>query len=194
MATSVPSPRGVTLVELLVALALLTALFRLALPAFNDLIAREQATAALNRMLGLVAQARASAVRQNRALVLCASDSTEADAPCAGRDDWHLGTLLFADRNGDGRYAIGERAVRRDSGWSGPARVRWRSFRNRSYLRFRPNGMTDWQNGSFTWCPDDRDASLAVQLVLNAGGRARKARDQDGDGIAEDSQGRPLAC
>lgn len=189
-----PPPRGVTLIELLVALALLTALFRLALPAFDELIARERATAALNRMLGLVQQARAAAVQENRALVLCASDSTLAEAPCAGRDDWHLGTLLFADRNRDGRFAPGERAVRRDSGWSGQARIRWRSFRNRSYLRFRPNGMTDWQNGSFTWCPASRDPGLAVQLVLNAGGRARKATDADGDGVAEDSQGRPLQC
>ncbi len=194
MPFAAPLPRGATLIELLVALALLTALFRLALPAFDDLIARERASAALNRMLGVVQQARAAAVRQNRSLVLCASNSMEADAPCAGLDDWHLGTLLFADGNGNGRFESGDDAVRRDAGWSEQGRIRWRSFRNRSYLRFRPNGMTDWRNGSFTWCPESRDASLAVQLVLNAGGRARKARDQDGDGIAEDSQGRPLQC
>ncbi|MEM1231205.1 MAG: GspH/FimT family pseudopilin [Pseudomonadota bacterium] len=182
------------MIELLGVLATAAVLLTLALPAFTALADQHRAAAGLNRMIALVNQARATAVLRNRSVVLCASDSTLPEARCAGRDDWHLGTLLFGDRNGNGRLDRLDPIYRRDAGWHSGARVRWRAFRNRSYLRFRSNGMTDWQNGSFTWCPPSGDVRLARQVVLNAGGRARLSQDSDGDGVVEDALGRPLSC
>ncbi len=186
--------RGLTLVELLIALLLLALMLRLGLPSFNALVSKERSVAALNHIIGAVNLARASAATQNRAMVLCPAPSNTPDPQCGARNSWHLGAMVFADSDADGSLDAGEAVIRRIPGWTNDARITWRSFRNRSYLRFRPNGMTDWQNGSFTWCPADGDLHRAVQVVLNAGGRARTARDLDGDGIAEDSSGKPLRC
>lgn len=189
------SPRcGFTLPELLIALLLLSLLSALGLGAFDSLIARERTTAGLNRILGAVHEARTLAITRQTRVTLCPGDSAALPATCAGRDQWHRGWMIYVDRNGNGRLDDERELLKRHSGWTHDARVRWRSFRNRSQLHFRANGMTDWQNGSFTWCPVDGDTRFAAQLVLNAGGRSRVARDLDGDGVAEDSQGRPLRC
>lgn len=186
--------RAFTLVELLVALLIAALLLRLALPGFASFVERERSVAALNALLGAVNLARASAITLNRPIVLCPSVATADDSDCGARNSWHQGAMVFADDNGNGRRDAAEDLIRRIPGWQSDARVAWRSFRNRSYLRFRANGFTDWQNGSFTWCPADGDLTLAIQVVLNAAGRARTARDSDGDGIAEDSRGRQLRC
>lgn len=187
-------PSGLSLLELIVTLLVAAMLLHLATPGFTTLYRREQATAALNHLIGAVNFARASAITQNRGVVLCPSDSRLERGGCARRDAWHLGALVFADGNRNGELDAGEAVLRRVPGWQDAARVRWRSFRNRSYLRFTGRGVTDWQNGSFTWCPANGAAEEAVQVVLNAAGRARTARDRDGDGIAEDSRGNPLQC
>jgi type IV fimbrial biogenesis protein FimT len=72
--------------------------------------------------------------------------------------------------------------------------VFWRSFRNRPYLVFQPTGLTDWQNGHFLFCPASGNARDARQVVLNPQGRLRQMTDRDGDGIVEDTSGRPVRC
>lgn len=186
--------RGVTLPELLIALLLVSLLAAFGFGTFDSLVARERTTAGLNRILGAVHEARTLAVTRQARVTLCPGDSTTLPASCAGRDQWHRGWMIYIDHNGNGHLDDDRELLKRHSGWSNGARVRWRSFRNRSQLHFRANGMTDWQNGSFTWCPGNGDIRFAAQLVLNAGGRSRVARDRDGDGVVEDSQGRPLRC
>ena len=70
----------------------------------------------------------------------------------------------------------------------------WRAFGNRQRLQIDRFGGLSGQNGNFTWCPPAHSAEPAHQLVLNGSGRFRFARDSDGDGYREDSQGRPLQC
>ncbi|MFK7916407.1 MAG: GspH/FimT family pseudopilin [Pseudomonadales bacterium] len=185
---------GLTLIELLATLLVLATLLHLATPAFTSLYRREQSTAALNGLIGAVNLARASAITLNRSVVLCPSDARDKTAGCAARNQWHLGALVFADSNHNGQHNSSEPILRRVPGWQDGATVSWRSFRNRSYLRFKGSGLTDWQNGSFTWCPEERTLTEAVQVVVNAAGRTRIARDSDHDGIAEDSNGKPLRC
>lgn len=186
--------KGLTLIELLAGLLVIATLLHLAAPSFTSLYRREQSTAALNAIIGAVNIARASAITLNRSVVLCPSNSKDDSAGCARRNQWHLGALVFADANHNGQRNDDEPVLRRVPGWNDGATISWRSFRNRSYLRFKGSGVTDWQNGSFTWCPANGELTEAVQVVLNAGGRTRRARDLDGDGIAEDSRGAPLRC
>jgi len=70
----------------------------------------------------------------------------------------------------------------------------WRAFKNKSYLVFLPNGFTDYQNGSFTLCPFDKNASNAKQIILNTAGRTRFARDTDNNGVVNDANGNDLDC
>ncbi len=187
-----PSMRrhGFTLVELMITFAVAAALVGLALPSFQRLLAGQRGAAAMNQMIGAVRFARAEAVFRRRTTTLCPA----ADRQCLGRQQWHRGAMVFVDDNGNGRLDPGERLARAFPALRAGERVYWRSFRNRSYLRFRPRGFTQWQNGNFLYCPPDADPTLARMAILDAAGRVRLARDADHDGIVENARGRDVTC
>ncbi|MFU8815704.1 MAG: GspH/FimT family pseudopilin [Pseudomonadales bacterium] len=187
--------RAFTVVELLVTLAVASACLSLALPSFHNLLASARATAAVNHIIGAVAVARTQAILLQRTTTLCPGTAHPANEPaCLGRNQWHLGTLVFVDDNRNGLIDPGERLLTALPPLRTGERIYWRSFRNRSYLQFHPRGYTEWQNGSFLYCPADGRAEYARMAIVNAQGRVRVARDADGDGIAEDASGQPLAC
>ncbi|MFW6092463.1 MAG: GspH/FimT family pseudopilin [Pseudomonadota bacterium] len=182
--------RGVTLVELMVTLAVAAVLMALALPAFDALLDRERGTAALNQIIGAVRLGRTEAIIRGRPVTLCPA----ADGACLGRDQWHRGALVFTDDAADGEVGPEDTVLTALPPLRQGERVYWRSFRNRTYLRFQPRGYTAWQNGSFLYCPPDADVRRARMVIVNAQGRVRVAADADGDGVAEDAAGRALVC
>ncbi|MEQ8857697.1 MAG: GspH/FimT family protein [Pseudomonadales bacterium] len=182
--------RGYTLVELLAALTVAAVVLALALPAFHGLATSWRGTAALNQLLGAIASARSLAISSGRVVTLCPGLSSG----CLGRNQWHRGFVLFIDEDADGRLDPADRVVTALPELAPGERIYWRSFRNRSYLQFHPRGFTRWQNGSFLYCPPGSEASAARMAVINVQGRARPARDSDGDGIVEDASGRNVRC
>ena len=182
--------RGLTLIELLVTLAVGGVLLSWATSNGSHLILERRASAALNQALGAVQFTRHAAVTHRATASLCPS----AGGGCGLRDTWHEGSLVFLDRDGDGRVDAEDVPLRRLPSLAEDDRIYWRSFRNRRHLSFLPSGLTDWQSGNFTYCPAGGDLRYARQAILNAQGRARLARDTDGDGIREDASGRDLRC
>jgi type IV fimbrial biogenesis protein FimT len=181
---------GFTLMELLITLLVAAVLFRLAAPAFSDVVAAQRSALALNQLISAVHFARSAAITRQATITLCPG----ADAVCLGRDQWHHGALVFVDHNRNGRLDPDDRILSRLPPLSADGRVYWRSFRNRAYLQFGPRGYTAWQNGNFLYCPANGNPRHARMVILNAQGRIRPARDSNRDGIMEDASGRPLNC
>ena len=75
-----------------------------AIPAFHGFIERI-ARRALNQLLGRIAE-RARMPRSRCAIVVRCVPSAPSIV-CGARDSWHDGTLIFADRNGDGSRDAG---------------------------------------------------------------------------------------
>ena len=180
--------RGLTLIELLMTLAILALLLTMAIPSVVPWIERTHADADRHTFATIIQTSRSAAIQFGQAVTLCPGSRRG----CGTRNSWHLGTVAFTDRNGNRRRDEDDVLLASVADLS--SRVIWRSFRNRSYLRFTPRGFTDWQNGHFLFCPQDGDPQQARQLVLNATGRLYFSQDEDRDGIHEDRRGRPLVC
>ncbi|MCP3673585.1 MAG: hypothetical protein GY829_03815, partial [Gammaproteobacteria bacterium] len=71
--------------------------------------------------------------------------------------------------------------------------IYWRAFQNKQYLQMSPLGYTRFQNGTFTYCPRE-GLKYARGIIINAAGRVRFTKDEDGDGIDEGANGKSLRC
>ena len=193
MAGMVVKCTGLTLVEMLTTLAVAGILVASASGGATHLIEQHRASAAVNQMLGAIRFARHAAVTHRSSTTLCPAQAARMDT-CGRRNTWHNGTLVFLDSNANGRFDGTDVLLRRLPRLQEGDRYYWRSFRNRTYLLIRPDGLTDWQNGNFLFCPESGDPRFARQIVINAQARVRHARDSDGDGIVEDARGRAVTC
>ena len=148
---------GLTLIELLITLTLLSILIGSALPGWNGLIARSRLAAGSNEIIGLIMRARAEGVGKAPVLI-CASDS----------DCGHFGTtnglIAILDRNDNRRFdpeyeEIGRVMLDED------VRLRWRSFRNQPHLRLDTRGTVYHQNGHFMLCRGSHGQKVIVSWM-----------------------------
>jgi type IV fimbrial biogenesis protein FimT len=181
--------QGFTLLELLIVVLLLSVLASISLPDFKQLVEQRRAEATIKRLAQAIEFARISAVSNNVLTTLCRSSDGRN---CSG--GWQDGVLIFSDRNGDRKINQGDSVVRYITFPDSNGTIRWRAFQNRQYLQITSQGFTRYQNGNFTYCPDNKNPEFARQLIINTSARVRYAVDSDGDGIREDSRGRPIAC
>lgn len=185
-----PPASGLTLIELLLTLGIVAFLLLQALgPWWQQVQQRQQVDALMQELQQMVTMARSSAVAHNSIVTLCRSDDGSS---CRGR--WHEGSILFTDANANHLLDDSDRLLFRMAPALPRGELRYSAFRNQQYLQLTPQGVTNYQNGSFTWCPADGDLRLARQLIVSFSGRSRMARDRDGDGVVENSKGLPVSC
>jgi type IV fimbrial biogenesis protein FimT len=166
------SPKGFTLLEMLVALAVLALVGLLATPSLRDYLRDCQRAATVNAIAHAVHTARALAGSTGQSVELCA---TTDGRDCAEGTEW-TGSLL----------------LRTSASESGPLRVvplslgrSRQSLRcNREVLRFAPL-VPSATTATLTVC-DDRGSLAAMAVIVSRTGRPRIAD--------RDASGRRLAC
>ncbi|MEX2367133.1 MAG: GspH/FimT family pseudopilin [Pseudohongiellaceae bacterium] len=180
---------GFSLTEILVSITIVVILLSTAMPDLSQWREKNATDQTIDELRGAISMTRSSAVTYNTIVTLCRSNDGEH---CQG--SWNDGSIIFIDHNADHVLNGDDRLLYRTSPISINGTITFNSFRNRQYLQMTPRGATNFQNGNFTYCPANGDLRLARQIIVSLSGRSRLARDLDGDGIAEDSQGRPLDC
>ncbi|MBS1144612.1 MAG: prepilin-type N-terminal cleavage/methylation protein [Proteobacteria bacterium] len=85
---------GVTLVELVIAIAIFAILLAMAVPSFESLIASTRVSTTTNDLLAALAQARSEAIRRGQRVTICASAN---GAQCANAGSWNQGWIIFTD-------------------------------------------------------------------------------------------------
>ena len=181
---------GLSLIELLVGITLVSLLINQAIPSFSTLIERQAATQTTQTLAMAIRLMRHAAIAHQTSAILCPAATLETD--CG--EDWALGQLLFLDANKNRQLDGTETLIQRWPALPQGSTLGLRVFGGRSYLRAGADGLIAYQNGSFLYCSPSQEPHYARQLIFNALGRVRLATDSDGDGIAEDSQNRPLSC
>lgn len=159
--------RGFTLMELLIALAIVGILASVAIPAFSGAMeAARSASTEANLLASLTRSIERAALTGTRS-VLCPSIDAFA---CSSGPDWSGGWIAFLDRDGDRERNASESLIVTESAL--PGNVRLRTSVGRTRIVFQGNGGNAGSNVTFTLC-DGRGPARAKTLVLNNEGRLR---------------------
>lgn len=146
MPLPLPSPRclrAFTLVELMIAVAVLAVLVALAAPSFQYVNNSSRLSGMANEMLASLQLARSEAIRRGVRTVVCPS----ADgAACTAGSDWTAGWMVFFDDNRNDTPDVGETVLRYVDGRE-PLQVRTSSNIG-ARLVFRPDGRARTNAGA----------------------------------------------
>ena len=166
---------GLTLVEMMIALAVLAAVVTVSIPSFARLQATYQLQSATHRLASAIQLARAEALQRAQTIGLC--PSTGGDS-CNGsyRDGWSL----FVDSDGDGLLDPGqEQVILHAHGLPADYLVtdRGGSRLATGSISYRPDGTTGGNRTLQICAPASRDLE-PYSIVLTMVGRARVARGE----------------
>ena len=157
---------GFTLIEALIAMAVVVVLLGVAVPAWSGAREAAHSLAAQAAMAESLLEAVAHAGLTGSEVVLCPGGASG----CRASIDWSRGWIAFADLDGDRIRDARETVVGLQEPLGGRAHLRSTSGRTR--LVFRPSGGNAGSNVTFTLC-DGRGPERAITLVLANDGRLR---------------------
>lgn len=189
---SLPHPifpsSGFTLLEFLVALAILAILMTLAVPSLQTWYGDNLLATQLNELRADLALARAEALMRGRQGVVC---KTNTGRECIRKNahPWTQGWIVFVDRNGDENFNDGEVLLRHHPPLPTSVILQYRGFPSANYLTFNSTGSLGSSaltasNGTFILCYLQGGGRA---LVINSIGRIRVTR-------TDPDTGQPLAC
>ncbi|HZH42874.1 MAG TPA: GspH/FimT family protein [Lysobacter sp.] len=159
---------GLTLLELLTAVAVLATVAAVALPAWSRTTAAAHAASARSALARAVLDSVRHAGLRGTEVVLCPSAE---GATCLDSNDWSHGWIAFADGDGDRAPDPHEARLLHEAAMHADVHVQSTTGRRR--VVFQPGGGNAGSNVTFTVC-DRRGASHATTLVLANSGQMRQ--------------------
>ncbi|WP_280518415.1 GspH/FimT family pseudopilin [Pseudoxanthomonas spadix] len=161
--------RGVTLIEMMVAMLVTAILAAIAVPSLEVLSKRSRVDTALYLLTSHFAFARIAAVTHNVPVVICPSRD---DGLCRQDSDWSDHWLTFRDPDGNNQ-PDGAIDIYRNEQAPSSAQLRILSTTGRRQLRYLPSGYSSGSNLTVRICYDGEISGL---VVVNNAGRVRSAR------------------
>lgn len=170
---------GVTLLEAMFSIAVLSVLVALAAPTFADLKLNADRTTTVNEFFHALFLARSESLKRGEVVSVCRSSNGETCADASA--PWSAGWIVFvnADRDEPAQRDVDEPLLAVYS-----ARTTISISSNRATYSFRP-GVQGVVNGTIVFC-DRRGSEHARAIIISHTGRPRVAQ--------RDSSGRALAC
>jgi type IV fimbrial biogenesis protein FimT len=165
---------GFTLIEMIVALAVVSLLVGIGAPATSRLVASMRTTSALSEITGALAVGRMEAIRRNAPVTVCPSTDGRT---CRSDGDWRTGWIVFDDHSRTGRPASVAAIIRAEDGDTRGLDIR--ATAGRRHIRFQPDGWSSGTNVTIRLCDEARERYLGAVIVNNAG-RVRSERGGPG--------------
>jgi len=149
-----PAQRGFTLIEAMVAIAVMMALMAIAIPSYRDASYRSQLRSAANDLVTSAHFARSEAIKRNAPVTMCMSSDGEH---CTASGSWEQGWIVRSDIT-----------LRRQTATASGVRISAGGLVN---LTFQPTGA-DATPVSFRVCRVSTNAGLEARIVtIDATGR-----------------------
>ena len=171
--------RGLTLIELMITLVILSVTVTLATPAMRQLLDGSRLRTETSRLLDAINLARSEAVFRNTPVSLCPSAMATSGMPdCAG--DLAGGWIVFTNRNRDAVVDAGSDEVLAAFKSIPPGYSLTNLAGTRAadeLITYLPDGSSR-RNLSLLICPPDSSLTRPWTVVLNSVGRARAARGE----------------
>lgn len=176
--------KGLTLLEMLVAVAVLAIILTTVAPSIQSILIKNRITSDLNNLSAVAQRARFTAVDEQASVVFCPTENYTA---CTS--SWKKAKMVFVDANGNGSRDSSETLIVA----SDPLNSANAIYGITGSLVFDEQGGID-KAATITLCPKDNDTDYASALLLSLYGRISVAVDSNGDGTKEDLNGDALAC
>ena len=110
--------RGFTLIEVMMVVAILAILVKVATPSFREQIIKSAVSSAVTSFIADTRFARSEGVRRGGSVIMCRSDAPEATTPVCntnsgpGGNGWVSGWLVFEDRDSNANFSAGDQLLR----------------------------------------------------------------------------------
>lgn len=169
--TTLRNTSGASLFEVLLVCACTSTIAALAAPNMISLYHKTLAIHSTHQLLSGLQATRSLAVQTRKIATLCPSSNGKK---CGRRWDDQL--MIFIDLDKNGKRSENEEVIRVMSGVQSGGYLEWRAFRNpKYYIQYRPDGSTNYHNGTFAYCPPVNNRLNQRQIKINQAGRPRLA-------------------
>ena len=152
---------GFTLIELMIAVVIATILAAIAIPSYNDMIARNRLSTQGNDLTAGLQFARSEAIRLNRNIVLCRTASATSTT-CASDSNWEHWIV---------RDNAANQVLRRGSVSGAGTSLKLTSSLTNHRITFRSTGIADTNNGTLTLCTPHSSSNNISVLNIRPTGR-----------------------
>jgi type IV fimbrial biogenesis protein FimT len=171
---------GITLLELLVAVAILAILLAIGIPSLRSMSETEAVRGHLNAFFSTLRYARSEAIRHRAPVVVCPSTSSESASPSCSKDDaerWNQGWIVFVNRDGDPSYSFDAKSdalLRVQGAISNSGGIEKISGATPNKLVYRNTGLLlAGGASSFTFDSKSMSESQRKRVCISLQGRAR---------------------
>ncbi len=162
---------GLSLIELVLSISCIAVISAFAIPNMQIFYQKQLAEHSARQLLGALMATRSAAVHSRKIAALCPSNNA---IHCSKR--WDDKLMIFIDKDKNGKRSIDEEIIHIRDAMQAEGYIEWRAFRNpKYYIQYRPDGSTNYHNGTFAYCPPINPEINHRQLVINRAGRPRLA-------------------
>lgn len=181
--------KGVSLIELLVALSILSIMIVLAHQQLHTYVVKLRVDNEINKLQRLLFSARSFSINNGSKVTICPLNSNNE---C--HSNWQSPISVFIDRNNNGSLdkQFDEMIISfKDKVKKGDMLI---YGLNRKKIVYKPTGhLSGLSNGTFRYCPLNNH-DLARGIIIARSGRLYLSQDIDGDGKDENRNKKHLEC
>jgi len=185
---------GLTLIELMVTLGVLSAMFMIGVPQFKRMTETNRIAGSINSLVGDLKLARTEAAKRSQIVTVCSSTN---GLTCANSASWESGWLVFSDENRDTIIDANDIILSSNAGLPTGFTLSDIDFVSAGIIQYLPSGALRGADpdGTFILCEStNNDVERARGINISNMGRVSRAPDLNADKTREDIDGNDLAC